>query len=174
MTEPTQQEPTEIEALRTEIATLRQVNSELVAKAAKRKDRVAELEATLTERDNQVTAVNGQLKAIEIDAPLKRMADTLSNDSALFLEIFGKDYQVQLVDGALALRDKQGNPVKDKDGKAVVFERESLLRHLSDEKHPHSNFYSRLLIASRASGGAAPTRTIQVTKPKPRIQFGLR
>jgi hypothetical protein len=62
----------------------------------------------------------------------------------------------------------------DKDGKVVAFERESLFKYLSDAKHPHSSFYSRLLIATRANGASSPSRTAPVPKPKPAGQFGLR
>lgn len=168
--DPTQ----ELEALRGELAILRQTNAELVAKNKARKDRTAELEAALAERDGQLATANGQLKAIQIDAPLKQMAESLSVDVPIFLDTFKKQYEVQIVDGGLALRDKEGKPVHDKDGKVVAFERESLLRHLSDEKHPHSSFYSRLLIASKASGASTPQRTAAPVVKRPKMQFGLR
>lgn len=176
MNEPTQQQPTELEALRTEIATLRQVNSELVAKNGKRKDRVTELEAALAERDGQLASVNSRLKAIEIDTPLKTMAKSLSVDAPLFLDTFNRTYDVQLVDGALALRDKEGDVVRDKAGNEVRFEREALLKHLSDDKHQHHNFYSRILIASKASGAGTTSQTGRVSSSKKPTahRFGLR
>lgn len=176
MPEPTQQQPTELDTLRAEVATLRQVNSELVAKAAKRKDRVTELEAALAERDGQLAAANGQLKAVQIDTPLKTLAESLSVDVPLFLDTFSKQYDVQLVDGALALRDKEGNVVRDNAGNEVRFEREALFKHLSDEKHQHHNFYSRILIASKASGAGTTSHTGRISSPKKPAahQFGLR
>lgn len=145
-----------------EVERLRLANAQLTEKSKTRKAKIAELEAANA-------AIQAQLRLITVDAPLKSMAESLSTVPGLFIEQFQKSQRLELLDGKLTI-------VNAADGKAinVAFEREALLKHLTDEKHPQAKTFNAIVISSRASGGAAPA-TQRVAKPvAAQRKFGLR
>jgi hypothetical protein len=73
-----------------------------------------------------------------------------------------------LIDGKLTIVNAEdGKPIN------VAFEKVALLKHLTDEKNPQAKNFQAIVIASRASGGAAPV-TRQVAKPvTAQRKFGL-
>jgi multidrug resistance efflux pump len=156
-----------------ELATLRTTVSELKQKSATRKAKIAELEAANAELQTNLTEANASLRQVTIDGPLKKMSEDISTAPELWTEQFTKSYRLELVNGELTLLDTDGKPVM-KEGTAIPFEREALLKFLTDEKHPHAKAFRAITIASRASGGAAPTRTMPATAKQPETQFGLR
>jgi hypothetical protein len=173
MAEETQQlsEPTHNDA--DELATLRTTVGELKQKSATRKARIAELEATSAGLQTKLTEANASLRQITIDRPIKQMSESISTAPELWTEQFTRSYRLELVNGELTLLDTDGKPVM-KEGKTIPFEREALLKFLTDEKHPQATTYRAITIASRASGGAASARTTSSAPKQPETQFGLR
>jgi predicted RNase H-like nuclease (RuvC/YqgF family) len=165
-TEPTQNDAAELATLRTTVGELKQ-------KSATRKQRIAELEAANAELQAKVTEANASLRQITIDRPIKQMSESISTAPELWTEQFSKAYRLELVNGDLTLHSTDGQPVT-KEGKAIPFEREALVALLTDEKHPQAKAFRAITIASRASGGAAPTRSATSAPKQPDVQFGLR
>lgn len=173
MNEPTQQPTESTPNDAAELATLRTTVGELKQKSAIRKQRIAELEATNADLQTKLTEANASLRQVTVDGPLKQMSESISTAPELWCEQFTRSYRLELVNGELALLDTDGKPVT-KEGKAIPFERDSLVALLTDEKHPQAASFRAITIASRASGGAASTRTVPAIPKKPDVQFGLR
>ena len=173
MPEETQQpnEPTPNDAA--ELETLRTTVSELKQKSATRKQLIAEREQTIAELQTKLTETNAALRQVTIDGPLKKMSENISNAPELWAEQFSKSYSLKLVNGELTLVDPDGKPIT-KEGKAIPFERDALVALLTDEKHPHATTFRAITIVSRASGAAAPTRTVPAAAKQPTFHFGLR
>jgi hypothetical protein len=155
---------------------LRRTNSELVAKNTNRKQRIAELEATVADLQGKVAERDTSLRAITIDGPLKSMAESLSNCPELWIEQFSKSYRLEMVKGELTLLSvADGKPVT-KDGKPIPFERDALTRLLTGTDHPQAKIFNAITIASRASGGAeTATRRKPTSAPSPsKMVLGLR
>jgi hypothetical protein len=156
MPEPTQQ--TDVN----ELERLRLANAQLTEKSKNRKLKIAELEAVNA-------AIQAQLRLITVDAPMRSMAESMSTVPDLFIEQFQKSHRLEMIEGKLTIVNAEdGKPIN------VAFEREALLKHLIDEKNPQAKTFNAILIASRASGGAAPT-TQRAAKPVTiQKRFGLR
>ncbi len=175
MSEPTQQpiEPTD------ELATLRRVNTELLAKSASRKAKIAELEVAAVALQGKLTESESTIHELSVTRPLKAMAESISTVPDVFLEHFGKSYRVEMVKGELALLTPDGKPVLNGD-KAVPFTSEGLTALLKNPAHPHAKLFSSILIVNRASGaggggfGVIKARTPAALAPPKRPQFGLR
>jgi hypothetical protein len=162
--------------LSTEVETLRRVNGELKTKSANRKAQVSQLEATVTELQSKLSEAHTSLRQVTIDGPLKQMSDSISTAPELWLEQFSKSYQLEMVKGQLTLQTIDGKPVLKGD-KPVLFEREALVKLLTDGDDAQARIFKSITIASRASGASAPHRggrTSATDSNKPTIQFGLR
>ena len=158
-----------------ELEVLRKTNAELVTKAASRKARVTELEASITELQGKLSTADSTIHELTVGIPLKAMADNISKDGDTFLEFFKRSYKVEMVKGALALLTVDGKPVMKGD-KAVPFEREALIELLTDAAHPQAKLFNSLLIVSKASGSSGSGNPYtRSTEPKQAtVQFGLR
>lgn len=160
----------------TELATLRTTVTELKQKSAARKARIAELEATLAQRDGELATATASLRKITIDAPLNDMSEAISTAPELWREQIQKLYKIEHKDGSLILLTQDGKPVHDKDGKNVPFTREALKAFLTDEKHPQAKTFRAISIGTLASGGAQtePAQRRATAMQKPTVKFGLR
>lgn len=172
MAEQTQQQQPDTTA---ELERLRTANSELVEKSTKRKARIAELEARVSELESANTTLSAGLRQATIETPLKHMSEQISTCPELWLEQFSKHYKLEMVDGELTLQSANGEPVMDKGGKAIQFEREALLKFLIEGDDARAKAFRAITIVSRASGSAVPVTRQEPVKPRqPGHQFGLR
>jgi len=158
-----------------EIDLLRRTNSELVAKNAKRKQRIAELEqevANLTAKNAESTK---RIHDLEVIVPLKQMAESISVVPDLFIEQLQRLYKVQSIDGTMALQTNDGKAVTTKEGKPVTWDAIAIKTFLTDIDHPQSKIFSAILFGSRASGAGGSTHhqgpRVQQTSP---VHFGLK
>jgi hypothetical protein len=157
-----------------ELDTLRRTNGELVEKSAKRKQRIAELETQLAESETKRAESEAIVRRLTVEIPLKQFAAQVSDAPELFIEQLTKSYKTEFIDGKLSLHSMDGKPVMV-DGKPVPFEHQPMLKLLCDEAHPLAQAFRTIMVGSRASGAASPTRTIATPKPKrTAAQFGLR
>jgi hypothetical protein len=157
-----------------ELVTLRRVNAELLTKNSTRKARVLELEANVTELQGKLTAADANVHSLTIDGPLKTLAQFVSTDDELFLDLLSKTYKVEMVKGALTLMTTDGKPVL-KGTTPVPLESQALLELLTADGHPHARTFRTIMIASRASGAGVSHSTSKQTEPKKAtMQFGLR
>lgn len=166
---PTQTEHTE------ELETLRRTNSELVAKASTRKQRIAELETANADLQAKLTAANSTIHEFTIGAPLKTLAESISTCPDAWIENFNKTYRLKLVNGELTiLSAADGKPV-EKAGKPLPFERRALIDLLTDKDHPQSKLFNAITIASHASGAQGTSERKPTPKAvAPKVKFGLR
>lgn len=168
ITEPTQND---------ELEVLRRTNAELVAKNGTRKHRIAELEASVTMLQAQVSERDAKIHEFTIGAPLKAMAERISTVPELWLEQFAKHYKVELVDGELTLLSAaDGTPIQ-RNGKPVAFETKAITELVTTGDDASAKAFRAITIASRASGGQASatiSRTPSATLATPKAQFGLR
>lgn len=158
-----------------ELETLRRTNSELVAKNSTRKQRIAELETANTELQAKLSAANSAIHEFTIGAPLKTMAESISNVPELWIEQFSKSYRLELPNGELTIVSAaDGKPV-EKAGKPVAFERRALTELLTDEAHPQSKIFRAITVVSHASGSqVTPERKPAPKATAPKVKFGLR
>jgi len=145
-----------------ELERLRLANVQLTEKSKTRKAKIADLEAANA-------ALQTQLRQITVEAPLNALAVSMSAAPDLFIEQFNKSHRLEMIDGKLTIVNAEdGKPIN------VAFEKDALLKHLTDDKHPQAKTFKAILIASRASGGAAPV-TQRTEKPVvTQRKFGLR
>jgi hypothetical protein len=123
-----------------EVERLRLANAQLTEKSKTRKAKIAELEAANA-------AIQAQLRLITVDAPLRSMFESISTVPDLAIEQFHKSHRLELLEGKLTIVNAEdGKPIN------VAFEKDALLKHLTDEKHPHAKTFQAIVIASRASG----------------------
>jgi hypothetical protein len=160
--------------LEIEVETLRRVNAELVTKSSTRKQRITELEASVTELQGKLSEANDSFHEVIVGAPLKAMAESISLAPDIFLEQFAKSHKVEMVKGHLTVLNSDGKPAMNGE-KPVTFERQSLIDLLTSEAHPNAKQFKTIVIASRASGASAQpsnrtTKPVKEAKP----QFGLR
>jgi hypothetical protein len=175
MSESTQQpvEPTE------ELATLRRVNAELLAKSATRKAKIAELEIAAVTLQGKLTESEITIHDLSVTRPLKAMAESISTIPDVFLEHFSKSYRVEMVKGELALLTPDGTPALNGD-KPVPFTAEGLTNFLKSPANPQAKLFSSILIVNRASGAGGgsgavrPARAAEPPAQSKRPQFGLR
>lgn len=170
---------TEIETLQHELETLRRTNAELVTKNSSRKARIAELETANSDIQMKLAAANATIHEFTIGAPLKAMAEEISNCPELWIEQFSKSYRLQPKDGEQSIVSiADGQPLM-RNGNPVPFERAALAALLTENDHPQANVFRAITIASRASGAASSggstlgSKAPQVAGVSPR-QFGLR
>lgn len=158
-----------------ELETLRRTNAELVTKNSTRKQRIAELEASVASLQATVAEREASIRTLTIDGPVRQMCESISTAPELFQEQLAKHFKVELVDGKLTFLTTGGETVKDKDGNTVPFERDALLKFLVEgDDAARARTFKAITIASRASGGATSTTTAAPTSSKPKAQFGLR
>jgi hypothetical protein len=158
-----------------ELEVLRRTNGELVAKAATRKARVSELEATVTELQSKLSEAHDSLHEVTIGGPLKAMAESISIAPDLWLERFGKTYKIAIVSGQLTLQTIDGKPVLNGE-KSVPFERQALIDLLTTGDGAQAKTYKAITITSKASGAANNQRDNRTSPASdhPTIRFGLR
>ncbi len=164
MSEPTQLTAEQIAAIQAENETLRRTNAELVEKSGKRKNRVEELEV-------QLAKTNDELYQMHVGAPLRGMAESVSNAPELWVEQFSKHYKLEMQDGKLTILSvADGKPVN------VDFTRDALVKFLTDEAHPQAKTFRAITVTSRASGagGIGPRASQGKQEATPKIHFGLR
>lgn len=171
MSEPTQQTAEENNA---ELGTLRRVNAELLAKRAKDKAKISELESTVTGLQGQIVERDDRIRHITIDGPLKSMAESISTVPDLFIEQFSKHFKLELIDGVLTVLS-DGKAITDAEGKSIAFERDALARYLIYGDDARAKTFQAFVISSRACGAGNPPmqRHSSPAAPKP-SQFGLR
>ena len=162
-----------------ELNRLRATNADLLAKKQSYKTRIVELETANGDLTTKLAARDAELHAIRVDQPLMELASDISNLPEVFKEHLSKHYDVQNVDGKLRLLSKDGKQITDANGSALPFDKPSLTRLLTADKHPESALFKTIIIVSRASGGAGnrlptPSPESGVKKPQPEMQFGLR
>jgi len=160
-----------------ELETLRRVNSELVAKHARDKARLAELEQGTATLQAKITETSESLYQATVGVPLQAMAEQMSPAPELFLEQLSKHFKLASVKGVLTLQTPDGKPVLDKNGKAIPFERDVLTQLLTEGDDSRAKTFKAITIVNRASGGAGaqPQRTVApVTKSRlGKHHFGL-
>ena len=166
---PIEQSP---EAL--ELATLRKTNTELVAKHARDKQRLAELEQGTATLQAKLTETSDSLYQATVGVPLQMMAESMSSVPDLFLEQFSKHFKVESVKGVLTLQTPDGKPVIGKDGKAIPFDRDALTKLLTDGDDARAKTFKTFTIVNRASGSAGVEYKRTVTPVVKSRQFGLR
>jgi hypothetical protein len=164
---PIEQSP---EAL--ELARLRQVNSELLAKHARDKAQLTELQTGTATLQAKLTETSESLYQATVGVPLRMMAESMSSVPDLFLEQFSKHFKVESVKGALTLQTSDGKPALDKNGKAIPFEREILTKLLTEGEDARAKTFRAITIVSKASG-AGGSSSKRAVAPAPTIQFGL-
>ena len=154
-----------------ELATLRRTNAELVAKHARDKAQLTELQTGTATLQAKLTETSESLYQATVGVPLQMMAESISTVPDLFLEQFSKHYKVESIKGVLTLNTHDGKPALDKNGKAIPFERDALTKVLIEGDDTRAKTFKAITIANRASGagGSSTTRTITANKP----QFGL-
>jgi hypothetical protein len=158
----------------TELATLRQVNSELVAKRARDKAKLLELEQGTATLQAKLTETSESLYQSTVGVPLKMMAESMSTIPDLFLEQFSKHFKVASVNNVLTLQTPDGKPALDKNGKAIPFERDVLTKLLTEGDDARAKTFRAITIASRASGaGGATTQRTTASAPAKISTFGL-
>ena len=175
MSEPIQQtiEPTD------ELATLRRVNAELLAKSATRKAKIAELEVAAVTLQGKLTESEGTIHDLSVTRPVKAIAESISIAPDVFLEHLNKSYRVEMVKGELSLLTPDGKPALDGD-KPVPFTGDGLTNFLKSPANPQAKLFGSILIVNRASGAGGgsgafrPARAAEPSAPSKRPQFGLR
>jgi hypothetical protein len=168
----------------TELATLKRVHGEILTKRQKDKARIAELEIAAIALQEKTTKAEAAAHDALIGAPLRRMAETVSDVPALFLSEFAKHYTIEAdQDGRIAVTTLDGNAAIDRNGKPVEFTPHSLYSLLASQavvaggtKDERSKTFTVLMRYFGASGAAGTSqRTSETRSAKvPSIQFGLR
>ena len=193
-----------VETLQREVEALRAKNSELLGKYKAVQAARDEAQAALEAAQATASDMQGQVRALRLDAPVAALLDDIALDAELFQGLFNRHYRFELDDaGAIVILDAEGQPamVTEPDkvthltgsrGKPQEEQRTSGqsrpaaftandVRRLA-ETCPDADKLARVLVASRADGGGAlGSKGLQpspspVPKPdKPKLQpFGLR
>jgi hypothetical protein len=125
-------EPTNTPNVETELATLRQVNADLLKKKSGYKARIAELEADNAKLEERVTVAERARHDALVSVPLRKMAEQVSELPSLWLGEFEKRYTVEADEkGALKLLTKDGQLVKDSNDAPVEVSPNGLWRFLT-------------------------------------------
>lgn len=159
-----------------ELDVLRRTNAELVEKSAKRKNRIAELEADQVELQSKLAKSEETLRSLRIDQPLQRMAESLSNAPDLFKREFLQHFQVNLKGDELEVLSLDGKPITDKTG-VVPFERERLLKFLIEGTDSRAKTFQTICIASKASGAGGSDKqpkSVVSRQATEQVHFGIR
>jgi hypothetical protein len=183
MSEPTHEKL--IAAKDAEIATLRSVKDELLAKSHAQKTTIATLESERNAFSAQSDKATAALRAVVIDRPLNAMASELCKAAPeLLKQELLKDYEFSADDaGNIVVTDKATNkPVAGHSGKPVAFTKASFAEFLTGkgyaEKTERQRVYAHLVPVSFASGGAGiASRQLPISQPgadSKKIEFGLR
>jgi hypothetical protein len=159
-----------------ELEKLRHVNAELVARHARDKQKLAELEQGSATLQAKLTETSDSLYQATVGVPLQMMASEMSTVPDLFLEQFSKHFKVASVKGVLTLQTPDGRPALDRDGKAIPWDRQALTELLTTGNDARAKTFRAITIVNRASGaaGVASTTGTLLKAPVSKAQFGLR
>jgi hypothetical protein len=149
------------------------VNSELVAKHARDKAQLTELQTGTATLQAKLTETSNSLHQATVGVPLQMMAESMSTVPDLFLEQFSKHFKVESIKGVLTLQTIDGKPAIDNNGKVISFEREALTKLLTDGQDARAKTFKAITIVNRASGGVASTARRVSNAPAAKAQFGL-
>jgi hypothetical protein len=179
-----QQTETTIESLQAELATLRTTNAELLRKSHDRGEKIKALAAELDTSKASLTTAQTSIHEMTVGLPMRELASESSTTPGLWLSEFSRHFKAEMHDGGLVLLNQAGEPVQDKNGKAVEPSWPSLSRFLTESKDESFNELRAITTVSKASGGGAgstghPTTHQSVADAphapaKPAMSFGLR
>ena len=174
MPEPTQQTA---DAISAELETLRKTNADLVAKHAKDKATIQELQNSVTTLQTKATEAETRIKQLTIDGPVNALCESISVAPQALRNALETDYRFELRDGALTiLSASDGEPVTV-NGKPLPVQAETIKSFLLESKDEAKlKLYRAILVANRASGAASPNPIPRKasTQTKQGMQFGLR
>ncbi len=135
MPEPiTQQPPSDTPSVdaAAELAVLKAAHSEVLAKRQRDKARIVELEAGSASLQARLIAAEAQVHEAIVGQPLKALAESISPVPTVWLETFGKHFDVESKDGVLVIATKDGTPLTHVSGQAVKCDRSELARYLTE------------------------------------------
>ena len=168
-----------------ELLTLRKLRDELLTTKATQREKIKQLESELLQANERANTAESHVSELTVQRPLKAMAESLSKAPQSFIEMFTRDFRVEMQNGELQLlHAKDGKPVMDGD-KPVPFEREPLLRLLqTTSTGAAKELWTHTLIVGKASGGVGrptfdhsrrpPTANDPEEKKPVAHSFGLR
>jgi hypothetical protein len=164
----------------TELETLRRTNGELTQKAATRKARIAELEATVATLTAKATASEARIRQLTIDAPLNELCESISKAPEALRSTLESDFKIEIRDGVMTLIDRSSDKPIMLDGKQLAFEPESIKNFLLATKDAgKKRLYDSILIVNKSSGAGGPSTSTTKTAKVPAApmvrarQFGL-
>ncbi len=182
MSEPTHEEL--IAAKDAEIATLRSVKDELLAKSHTQRATIATLEAERNAASEAADKATAAMRAVVIDRPLNALASELCKAAPeLLKQELLKDYEFSADDaGNIIVTDKAtSKPIAAHSGKPVELTKASFAEFLTGkgyaERTDRQKMYAALVPVSFASGGAGRESRLPISQPggeKPKLEFGLR
>ncbi|HEX4029241.1 MAG TPA: hypothetical protein VHX20_02710 [Terracidiphilus sp.] len=159
----------------TELDGLKRAVTDLLAKKATHKQRIADLEKANAELQTKFGEATASLRHLTVDAPLQELAKRMSTAPELFSEQLSKHFNIDLVEGKLTILTKDDKPVTNKDGKPVsLFDENGLTAFLTDGDDARAKTFRAITIASRASGGGQVVINRQLAAPRPKVQIGPR
>jgi hypothetical protein len=158
----------------TELETLRRTNTELLQKAATRKAKITELEASIGKLTTAKSDAEARIKALTIDAPVNELCESISVAPRALRSALESEYKIEIREGVLTLLNPtDGKPVIQ-DGKAVPFTAESIKALLLGSKdEANRKLYNAIIIANKASGSGGETTAQRGTGAPSKPQFGL-
>jgi hypothetical protein len=163
-----------------ELATLRRVNAELLAKSASRKAKVSELEVTVADLTGKLTASETAVHESLVTVPLRQLSEVISPVPSVWLETFSKHFKVTSKDGTLNILTNDGLPLNDSKGMPVKFERAAIALYLTEtEPESERTKLFRMITVSSLASGASASHKGNGTSPsssqphRPGAQFGI-
>jgi len=158
-----------------ELETLRRVNADLLQKSATRKGRIVELEASVVTLTAKTTEADARIRQLTIDGPVNDLCESISVAPQALRSALEAEYKIEMCEGVLTLVNPTDcKPIMGKDGKPVPFQAESIKNLLLESKDAEkAKLYSAILIASKASGGAAGSSSKRAVAAVSKHRFGL-
>lgn len=118
------------EALQREIEALRNKNSELLGKLKAAQSARDEAQTALEAAQATASDMQGQVRALRLDAPVAALLDDIALDAELFQGLFHRHYRFELDDaGAIVILDAEGKP-------AMVTEPDKVTRSSGSRSKP--------------------------------------
>lgn len=94
-----------------EVLRLRKSQRSILAKSHERKARIEELESQNAGLSSKIIAAEAQVQDALVGAPLRALAESISDVPKLWLAEFLKSYKVESTDGKLAVLNLDGTPI---------------------------------------------------------------